>query len=63
MCKNVGLFVGYIVGKLGNIARDTFHISLEDKNCSPPKDRKDPPMEGWKNLYDAGVGSSKYPGL
>ena len=30
-----------------------------------PKDRKDPPMEGWsKNLYDAGfLESSKYPGL
>ena len=23
-------------------------------DCSP-KDRKDPPMEGWTNLYDAGV--------
>ena len=32
------------------------------KSCNP-KDPKDPPMEGWTNLYDAGIRSSKLPGL
>ena len=35
--------------------------TLKAFNC--PKHPKDPPMEGWKNPFFEGVGSSKYPVL